>query len=362
MSGSSDDIKRTLIPAEGATLQNSASIFNALELIDHSAAKIVLVVNSRGVLIGSITDGDIRRGLLRGLSLHAPISEVMHENPSSLPATSSRQQILDVMQNMRVQQIPLLDGEGKIVGIALRDRLVGMTHSQRPNRVVIMAGGKGTRLLPITKEIPKPMVEVAGRPILEWIVQRFITNGFRDITLAINYLGHMIESHFEDGSQFGCHITYIREQSFMGTAGALSMLDPSITDPIILTNGDILSSVDFAQVMDHHMMSGSVATVCARPHLTEVPFGVIRSQKGLLQDITEKPVYEDLVSAGIYVINPDVLRYIPRNTVTDMPSVLLSLVKDRQKVSVFTMGEEWIDIGRHDDLERAKLVVNSEAP
>jgi dTDP-glucose pyrophosphorylase/predicted transcriptional regulator len=349
-----NDIRHTLISAAETTLSVNAPLLRALEVIEKTAAKIVLVVDADSRMVGSVTDGDIRRGLLRGCTLDSPVSEIMHKNPYSLPISSSREHIIGVMQNMGIQQIPLLDANNKIVGIALFNRLAGIVHTVRKNRVVIMAGGKGRRLLPLTTDIPKPMVEVGGRPILEWIVQRFVTQGFVHFTIAINYLGHMIESYFGDGSRFGCNISYIREQNFLGTAGALSMLEKQ-EEPFILINGDILASIDFSQVMDYHLQNGGDATICARSHRVEVPYGVIKVKDGWLKNIIEKPVYEDVISAGIYVINPQAIDHLQQGIAMDMPGFLLLLAERKKKIAVFRMDEEWIDVGRHTDLERLKL-------
>jgi len=209
-----------------------------------------------------------------------------------------------------------------------------------------MAGGKGKRLLPITQDMPKPMVPVGGKPILEWILLRLTHYGFREFTFAINYLGHMIEDYFGDGSAFGCRIRYVKETEFLGTAGALSLLPPGDQHPLVVTNGDILTGLDFE--------GGYIASVCARAHRVEVPYGVIDVRDGCMRGIVEKPVYDNLISAGIYVLSPSVLSKIPREQVLDMPDLLLSLVHEDNKIGVFALEDEWVDVGRHDDLERAK--------
>ncbi len=343
-----------MIDASSIMLPEDAPLIQAMEVLEKTQAKIVLVVDAQKKLVGSVVDGDMRRAFLRGRTLQTPISEVMHKSPTVLPVTSSRQQILEAMHKLEVKQIPLISPDGTIAGIAVHDMLMGLVHQDRPNRVVIMAGGKGKRLMPITSDMPKPMVAVGGKPILEWILLRFTHYGFRNFTFAINYLGHMIEDYFGDGSRFGCHIEYVKEKEFLGTAGALSLLPAQEKNPLIVMNGDILSSIDFAGLVDFHDADNASATVCARSHRMEVPFGVIELQNGYLNSIVEKPVYDNLISAGIYVLSPDALKYIAPNTVTDMPGLLLSLVQDKKKVGVFSLQEDWVDIGRHDDLERAK--------
>lgn len=335
-------------------LPPDATIMDALSRLEDSLAKIVLVTDSAGVLLGSVVDGDIRRGLLRGCTLQSPVKEVMRTSPTTLPEGTPRARILEIMRTFDIKQVPLVNAQGKLIGIAVHDALAGLRHAARPNPVVIMAGGKGKRLLPITTDMPKPMVPVGGKPILEWIILRLTHYGFRDFHLAVNYLGQQIEDYFGSGSGFDCHIRYLREKEFLGTAGALSLLESPPAHPMLVMNGDILSSIDFDALLAHHAASGAAATLCARNHQVEVPFGVIQQEGGFLKGLAEKPVYENLISAGMYVINPEVLATIPKNTPTDMPSVLLSLVQSGKPVSVFSMQEDWVDVGRHDDLDRAK--------
>ena len=348
-----------LIDAAANMLAQDAPILQAMQILDRQQAKIALVVDAGGRLVGSVVDGDVRRGLLRGHALDAPVREIMHRTPAVLPVGTPRQKILETMHVLEIKQVPLVTLDGAVAGIAVHDLLLGLHHQELPNRVVIMAGGKGRRLMPITQDVPKPLVPVGGRPILEWIILRLTHYGFRRFTLAINYLGHMIEDYFGDGSAFGCQIEYAREKEFLGTAGALSLVDPGEQHPMLVMNGDILAALDFRDLVNFHDSDAYAATVCARAHRVEVPFGVIQLQDGCLQSIVEKPVYDNLISAGIYVLHPRVLKRIPPDTVLDMPDLLLSLVQDREKVGVFVLEDEWVDVGRHDDLERAKRSFSS---
>lgn len=343
-----------LIDATNNMLLEEAPIIRAMQILDQMQAKIALVTDASGRLVGSVVDGDVRRGLLRGLTLETPVREVMHHQPFVLPLESTRQKILEAMHLLEIKQVPLVTPQGSVAGIAVHDVLLGLQPKERPNHVVIMAGGKGKRLMPITKNMPKPMVHVGGKPILEWILLRLMHYGFRDFTFAINYLGHMIEEYFGNGQSFGCRIQYVREKEFLGTAGALSLLPGGYQHPILVTNGDILSGIDFGSMADFHSGTGHIATVCARAHRVEVPYGVIQMEDGCLAGMIEKPVYDNLISAGIYVLSPEVLAEIPQATVLDMPDLLLSLVNAKRKIGVFVLEEEWIDVGRHDDLERAK--------
>jgi dTDP-glucose pyrophosphorylase len=343
-----------IIPASEVKIASDASILKGLEVINNSVARIALVVDTKGCLKGSLVDGDIRRALLSGCTLESPVSQAMYPNPISMPVGSSRQQILDVMHSMQVKQMPLLETDGALVGIATYDKLAGFVKEPHSNPVVIMAGGKGQRLLPLTQDIPKPMVEVSGKPMLEHIIEHFTKQGFSEFYLALNHLGHIIEEYFGDGHKWNCHIHYIRETKPLGTAGALSLIETKFTEPFIVINGDILTSANFVDLLDYHSGVGSMATVCARAHRMEVPFGVIQIRDGMMQAIVEKPVYEDLVSAGIYVLDPQMLQHLPHGAAMDMPTFLQTLVKHNQKVAVFPLHEDWADVGRHDDLNQAE--------
>lgn len=343
-----------LIPAAQVQVLEGAPLLKALEVINGNDARIALVVNAAGKMAGSLTDGDIRRALLAGCTLESPAREAMHTNPFIMPSCSTRQQIIESMHQAQVKQMPLLENDGTLVGIAVYDMITGFMSAPRDNPVVIMAGGKGKRLLPLTRDIPKPMVEVGGKPMLEHILQQFIRQGFTRFHIAVNYLGHMIEEYFGDGSMWKCTIEYMHEKEPLGTAGALSLLSKAPEHPFIVINGDILSSVDFGELLDYHLASRSAATVCARMHRMEVPFGVIELKDNMLEAIVEKPVYENLISAGVYVMEPTVLRHIPKGKPMDMPMVLQSLVKDRRQVAVFPLRDDWMDVGRLDDLLQAK--------
>ena len=342
------------ISAENIQIIETASILKAMETINGNDARIALVVDASGKLLGSVTDGDIRRNLLKGLTLESPAALVMHTNPYVMQASSTRQQLIEGMHNAQIKQMPLLKADGTLVGIAVYDMISGFMRTARPNPVVIMAGGKGKRLWPLTRDLPKPMVEVGGKPMLEHIIGQFVKQGFSDFHIALNYLGHIIEDYFGDGEMWNCNITYIREEESLGTAGALSLITKPFTDPFILINGDILSSVDFCDLLDYHTENHATATVCARMHRMEVPFGVIQLKDGNLEAIVEKPVYEDLISAGIYALDPHVLQCITKGRITDMPTVLQSLVQNRRKVAVFPLRDDWMDVGRLDDLIKAK--------
>ena len=350
-----------LIPAAEVQILETDSILKAMETINSNDAKIALVVNKSGKLLGSLTDGDIRRGLLKGLTLASHAREVMHSNPFAMLASSSREEIFVGMHKAQVKQVPLLDSGGKLLGIVLYDMITGFLRVPRANHVVIMAGGKGKRLLPFTRDIPKPMMAIGGRPMLAHIIQQFVTQGFSHFHIAVNYLGHLIEEYFGDGSMLDCQIEYIREEESLGTAGALSLITKPFADPFILMNGDILSSVNFGEILDYHSQNQAVATVCARMHRMEVPFGVIQLKDNQLEAIVEKPVYENLISAGIYALSPEVVTLVAKDILTDMPTLLQRLVEQQKKVAVFPLRDNWMDVGRPDDLTTATQAFDGQA-
>jgi dTDP-glucose pyrophosphorylase/CBS domain-containing protein len=343
-----------MIPAEKVQMHDEEPILRAMQLIDSTDAKIALVVNSNGKMLGSVTDGDVRRALIAGCSLESPVRMAMHANPCIMPATSSRQDIIHGMQQLQVKQMPLLKSDGCVVGVVTYDALTGFLRIPRSNAVLIMAGGKGKRLLPITNDIPKPMIEVSGKPILEHILLQFIQQGFSRFYFAVNYLSHVIENYFGNGSHWNCTIEYLHEEEFLGTAGALSLFSSPPSDPFIVINGDILTSVDFSDLLDYHLSSDAIATICVRYHRTQVPYGVIRLKHGKLESIVEKPVHEDLISAGIYALHPEVLNYVPKEVPMDMPGLLMKLTQQAKNIAIYPMREDWLDIGRHDDLAIAQ--------
>jgi len=325
------------------------SLADAVACIDASGGQIALVTNEAGRLCGTITDGDIRRGILGGATLASSAGEVMNPSPRTAAKGAPGWEIAARLKRDQIAQMPIVDDDGIVVDILYADELCGPDASS--HSVVIMAGGLGTRLRPITETIPKPMLPVAGRPILEIIVERFQQQGFRSITLCLNYLGEVIEDHFGDGSKFGVEISYVREEKRMGTAGALSLLSPRPALPIIVMNGDILTSVNFGQLLSFHYDNLALATMGLNRFQYQLPYGVVQVQNHNIVSFTEKPAYDFFVNAGIYVVSPEALDHVPADKYFDMPALFDQLMPDRRVA--FPIHEYWLDIGRHDDLERA---------
>lgn len=326
-------------------------ILEALRIIDSGAMQIVLVVDENRKLLGTVTDGDIRRGILRGISLDTPVKEVMNQKPTTVYYYETRDKILAMMKNKAIHQIPVIDDAGRVVHIEVLNKL--LQSARRNNWVVIMAGGLGQRLKPLTDDCPKPMLKVGDKPILETIIQNFIEYGFYQFYIAVNYKAEMIETYFGDGSKWGVNIAYLREKERLGTVGALKLLPAEPVEPVIVMNGDLMTKVNFGYLLDFHHQHHSQATMCVREYQVQVPYGVVQIDNYRLTGIVEKPVQNYFVSAGVYVLDPQTFQYIPSNQYFDMPSLFDKVIRDRRETAVFPVREYWVDIGRMGDFEKA---------
>ncbi|MXQ12899.1 nucleotidyltransferase family protein [Microvirga makkahensis] len=331
------------------SIKPDESLSAAIARIEASGGEIALVVDDAGRLVGTITDGDIRRGILRGATLDSVAADVMYKSPRVATQNTPRSEIAERLRSDNLLQMPIVSDDGIVVDIVYADELLRPEIALHP--VVIMAGGLGTRLRPITETIPKPMIPVGGRPILEVIIERFQQQGFRSITLCVNHLAEVIEDYFEDGAKFGVNISYVRETKRMGTAGALSLLKPRPLYPVIVMNGDILTLVNFAQLLSYHYDNKALVTMGLNKYHYQLPYGVVETDRNCIKSFIEKPKYEFFVNAGIYVIGPDAFSLIPGDTFYDMPT-LFEQVPQSQRAA-FPLHEYWLDIGRHDDLDKA---------
>ena len=332
------------------SLSKHASLREAIECINRGAAQISLVTES-GRLIGIVTDGDIRRGLLRGESLDSPVANIMQLNFRSLPPNATEVEALALMQRESLHHIPVIDETGKALHLFL---LEDLTRQQRHrNPVVVMAGGEGRRLRPLTDACPKPMLQIAGKPLLEIILKQCLEAGFEHFYFSVNYLKEQIQSHFQDGSAWGASIRYLEEDAPLGTAGALRLLSQRPDCPLLVLNGDVLTRVDYKQLLRFHTDNQSMATLCVREHRVQIPYGVVHMDDTKVVGLEEKPLLTQYVNAGIYLLNPDVLDLLPEATFFDMPRLLEIIGKQGKVVSAFPIHEYWLDIGRPDTLERA---------
>lgn len=328
-------------------------ILHTLEIIDKSARQIALVADENDRLLGTVTDGDIRRGLLKGRALQDPISLIMNSFPTVASPYETRENILALMKIKKIHQIPIVDEDGKIVHVEVLNELLRPT--KKDNWVVLMAGGLGTRLHPLTHDCPKPLLPVGNKPLLETILQSFIDQGFHRFYISVKYKAEMIQEHFGDGSNWGISIQYLQEKESLGTAGALSLLPEKPSEPFFVMNGDLLTKVNFEQLLDFHKTYQAQATMCVREYDHQIPYGVVRLDKYRLTSIEEKPTQRFFVNAGIYVLSPDVVENIPHNQYFDMPSLFDHLVKNQQQTIAFPIREYWLDIGRMADFEKANM-------
>jgi dTDP-glucose pyrophosphorylase len=342
---SSDSWKRTLIPV-------TATMSQVVRNLDESMLQIALVVSSDGRLEGTLTDGDVRRGLLRGLDMKSPVDTIIYRDPLVVPPQLGRDTVLQLMQANKIHQLPVVDENRCVVGLHLWDEL--MVPRQRSNLMMIMAGGQGVRLQPHTENCPKPLLPVSGKPILEHIIERAKAEGFEHFVLATHYLGHMIEDYFGDGCRWQVKIDYLREELPLGTAGAIGLLNPRPEIPFLVTNGDVLTDIRYGEILDFHCRHSASATMAVRLHEWRHPFGVVRTKGVDIIGFDEKPVARSHINAGIYVLEPDTVDVLSAGEHCDMPTLFDRLQEKTARTIVYPIHEPWLDVGRVDDLKLAQ--------
>jgi dTDP-glucose pyrophosphorylase len=335
----------------------NSTIEEALSVIDAGAVKIALVVNDNNQLLGTLSDGDIRRGLLRKKTLNDTIEDIYFKGPITANVSDSREELLRLCSMNRIGQIPIIGKDKQIINLFVLDE--GLSQRQYKNTVVLMVGGLGTRLMPLTEHTPKPMLRVGDKPILQTIVEGFSKHGFTNITMCLGYKSHVIQDFFQDGSAFGVTINYIVENKRMGTAGALSLLKKTLNEPLFVMNGDLLTNVNFENMLDFHESNNSRATMCVRGYDIEVPYGVVNINDLEIDSIEEKPVHSFFVNAGIYLLEPECIDLVPSDEFYDMPSLFGVLFSNNEKVTSFPLNEYWLDIGNHLDFSRAQIDIKS---
>jgi dTDP-glucose pyrophosphorylase len=341
-----------MVELEDVLLPPETTIHRALEQLVRNMRQIVLVVDEERRLLGTVTDGDIRRGLLKRIDLDEPISRIMNRAPAKAGPDTNRDTRLRIMEENEYRHLPIVDEDGRVVALEVLSELLKQDRLENP--VVILAGGKGRRLMPLTQDLPKPMLPVGGRPMLETIIEGFARQRFHRFFLSVNYKSEIIEDHFGDGSSLGVSITYLREDQPLGTAGPLSALPDRPDNPIFVMNGDLLTSIDFKQLLTFHQDQKSDATMCVREYDFEVPFGVAEIDGTRLTGISEKPVQRFFVNAGIYLLNPSVLSMVPKNEPFDMPELFKRVLARGMNAAAFPLREYWMDIGRISDFEQAQ--------
>jgi dTDP-glucose pyrophosphorylase len=334
-------------------LPASGTLWEALQVIDKAAEGICLMVDESQRLLGTVTDGDIRRALLKGAALTDAVEAHAHRAFASVHTNAPRAEVIDLMQARQLKHIPILDDQGRLKGLHLLREVIGT--QPKPNWAVIMAGGKGTRLGELTKATPKPMLKVAGRPILERLVLHLVGCGIRRIFISTNYLAGVIEDHFGDGSHFGCRIDYLREtpDEPLGTGGSLSLLPEAPEHPIFVCNGDLVTQVDVSSLFDFHHDGGHLATIGVRSYAHEIPFGCLEVNEGTVTSIVEKPTVSQLINAGIYILSPEIIQRVPRKFFP-ITELFDEAVRRGDRIGAFEIVDEWIDVGQREQLKQAR--------
>ena len=329
------------------------TVKDALFIIDKEALRGAIVVDENTKLLGVVSDGDIRRGLLAGVSLDDPVYLVMNKSPIVASNDLTRDQLIELMESKSILSIPIVNDEQVVVGLrTLHDSLA---KPKVENPVFLMAGGFGTRLKPLTNDCPKPLLKVGSKPILEITLLSFIKSGFVNFYISTHYMPEMIQDYFGDGSKWNVNITYVHEVSPLGTGGALGLLPSDLPMlPLIMINGDILTNIDFQKLLAFHINENADATMCVREYEYQIPYGVIQGDNGKITTMVEKPTHVFHINAGIYVVSPEMIRLVKANQKIDMPTLLEQKIADNGNVMMFPIHEYWLDIGRMEDYKRAQ--------
>jgi dTDP-glucose pyrophosphorylase/CBS domain-containing protein len=337
---------------QSLVLHLEASITDAIQILDTSGLKIVLVAKENGNLIGTISDGDIRRALLSGKNISDLVDSTVNRQPIFAQEGASETSIFQLMLKEKIFQIPLIDHLGKLTGLYVLDHT--NLHVNRTNVFVIMAGGRGSRLFPQTANTPKALLPIGDKPAMQHILEQARGQGFANFVFSIHYLGDQIIKYFGDGAKFGVKIEYIEEESPLGTAGALSLIKSQPTEPFIVTNCDVLSNMNYSDLIDFHIDKKVDATIAVKSYEWEVPFGVVSTNGWKVISYQEKPKFQSFINAGVYVIQPQVLGSLIRNEVIDMPTLLEKLRFNGGEIAAYPIHESWLDIGTPSDLTRAR--------
>ena len=341
-----------------AVLSPGSLLKDAIRNLNESTLQVVLIASEDGLLVGTLTDGDIRRGLLRGLAIDSSIDEIINHHPLVVPPQLGSEAVLNLMHENRIHQLPIVDESRHILGLHLMDELISPV--QRPNVMVIMAGGQGERLRPHTQTCPKPLLQVGGKPMLERIIENARAEGFGTFILSIQYLGYMIQEYFGDGSKFGVKIEYIEESNPLGTAGALGMLKQKLPIPFIVSNGDVLTDIRYGELLNFHERHQAKATMAVRVHEWQNPYGIVQTKGVDIVGFEEKPITRSHINAGVYALDPLALDCIGVNERCDMPTLFERLREQDLRTIVYPMHEPWLDVGRDEDLRLARANHQSE--
>ncbi|MEL0137149.1 MAG: nucleotidyltransferase family protein [Halieaceae bacterium] len=335
-----------------AVISEHATFQQAFQNLNDVAIKLCICADEEGGLIGLITDGDLRRGLLRGLSMEDSVAEVINRNPLVVPENTDWTVVRALMRANKVAQVPSVDDEGHVVGLYLWDELG--PSEDHDHVMVLMVGGLGKRLRPYTESCPKPMLEIAGKPMLQHIVERARNQGFRRFIFCLNYFGEMIRDFFGDGRQFGINVEYVEESEPLGTAGALSLISGVLTKNFVVSNGDVLTDIDYAELLSFLNQHGAKAVMAVKLHEWTNPFGVVEMDGLDITGFSEKPVMRSHVNAGVYALSPSALETLRAGEYCDMPTIFERLAAGGDRVVAYPMYEPWLDVGKPADLRLAR--------
>lgn len=327
---------------------------DAISLIDRGGLKIAIILNKNDEMIGVICDGDIRRGLLNGFTLDSSLLEITKKNCVTASPEATKKEIRNMMKEHGISQIPIVSKQNKLIGLEVSDDILPDEENYSlSNYAILMAGGRGSRLSPLTDNCPKPLIPINGKPILEIILEQCINSGIKNFYISVHYLAEKIINHFGDGSKWNVNINYLREENPLGTAGGLKLLPDLIKEPIIVINGDVLTRANFRDILHYHFINSAEITICARDHILSSPYGVIEVEGITYKSMKEKPSFRHLVNAGIYVLNPSVIDLIKKNKYFDMPDLIELKKKREDRIIVYPIHEYWLDIGKPEALDKA---------
>ncbi len=333
-------------------LKEKDTVRAAIEVLNNEALRIVLVVDENNTLTGTVTDGDIRRSLLREGSFEMSLKDIMFKRPRVAKETDSKDAILNQMKAFNLLQIPVVNSKSQIVGLETLNQL--LKRNKKQNAVFLMAGGFGTRLRPLTEELPKPLLKVGEKPILETILESFVSQGFERFYISTHYKAELVREYFAEGQRWNVKIDYVHEEKPLGTAGALGLIPEPQESPLIVMNGDLLTKINFSELLLYHQNQSSIATMCVREYEFQVPYGVVKAKDLSVEDIVEKPMHKFFVNAGIYVVEPELVAEVSGYSFLNMPDLLRTQIKNSREISMFPVHEYWLDIGRREEFEKAQ--------
>jgi len=332
----------------------------AIKQMDKAALQVLIVVNDEDKLLGVVTDGDVRRTIINEIDFKEPISSIMTKNPIAMSYLGDKNEALRLMKKHTIRHIPLIDKENRVRGLIVWEDFIKngeVTYSYKNTPVVIMAGGKGARLDPFTKILPKPLIPIGEKPIIELIMGNFIKYGFNKFLISLNYRAEMIKMYFSENPN-NYQIEYVQEKEFLGTAGSLSLIKSKLIDTFILSNCDIIIDANFDRLLNYHRENKNKVTILAVMRHIKIPYGVLKTQDADLDEFIEKPEYHFIVNSGVYALEPDIIELIPKNQPMDMPDLLLLAKKKEFKIQVYPMSCSWFDVGEWEEYKKAMEYIN----